>query len=76
VLEHAGGDPEALAPLVAGQPEIAAQVAYARDREWAVTAQDVLRRRTTLAMRGFDSPELRGRIAAALGAPDPAVERA
>jgi glycerol-3-phosphate dehydrogenase len=76
VLEHAENEPDALAPLVAGEPELAAQVAYARDREWAVTVDDVLRRRTTLALRGFDTPELRARIAAVLGAPDPAVERA
>jgi len=52
--------------LVPGQPELAAQVAYARDHEWAMTVDDVLRRRTTLALRGFDSDELRTRIAALL----------
>jgi glycerol-3-phosphate dehydrogenase len=76
VLDHADGQQDAFAPLVAGQPEIAAQVTYARDREWAVTVEDVLRRRTTLALRGFDTPELRTRIAAVLGAPDRAVEHA
>jgi glycerol-3-phosphate dehydrogenase len=76
VLDHAESEPDALARLVAGEPELVAQVAFARDREWAVTVDDVLRRRTTLALRGVDTPELRARIAAALGAPDPAVERA
>jgi glycerol-3-phosphate dehydrogenase len=51
-----------LEALVPGQPELAAQVVYARDHEWAVTADDVLRRRTTLALRGFDSAELRARV--------------
>jgi glycerol-3-phosphate dehydrogenase len=39
-----------------------AQIRYALEREWAVTADDVLRRRTTLALRGLDTPELRARI--------------
>ena len=41
---------------------VAAQVRYARDHEWAVTSEDVLRRRTTLALRGLDTPELRVRV--------------
>jgi glycerol-3-phosphate dehydrogenase len=36
--------------------DIAAQVLYARRREWAVSADDVLRRRTTVWVRG-ESPE-------------------
>ncbi len=43
-------------------PELEAQVLYARDREWAVDAEDVLRRRTGLAVRGLDTPELRARV--------------
>ncbi|MET9297191.1 glycerol-3-phosphate dehydrogenase/oxidase [Streptomyces sp. NPDC003077] len=44
-------------------PEIWAQVAYARDHEWAETVDDVLRRRTTLTIRGLDTEEVRGRVA-------------
>jgi glycerol-3-phosphate dehydrogenase len=51
-----------LRPLVPGEPEIAAQVVYAREREWAVDADDVLRRRTTLALRGLATPEVRARV--------------
>ncbi|MGW8375685.1 glycerol-3-phosphate dehydrogenase/oxidase [Streptomyces sp. ODS28] len=40
-------------------PEIWAQVVYARDHEWAETAEDVLRRRTTLMVRGLDTDEVR-----------------
>ena len=40
---------EALAP---GAPEVAAEVRWAREREWAITADDVLARRTTLASLG------------------------
>ncbi|MEU5726669.1 glycerol-3-phosphate dehydrogenase/oxidase [Micromonospora sp. NPDC047738] len=47
-------------------PDIWAQVAYARDREWAVTVDDVVRRRTTLTVRGLDSPLIREQIERAL----------
>ncbi|MER6969961.1 glycerol-3-phosphate dehydrogenase/oxidase [Nocardioides sp. NPDC000445] len=43
-------------------PEIWAQVIYARDHEWAETADDVLRRRTTLTVRGLDTPGVRARV--------------
>ncbi|MCZ7413423.1 MULTISPECIES: glycerol-3-phosphate dehydrogenase/oxidase [unclassified Streptomyces] len=48
-------------------PEIWAQVVYARDHEWAATAEDVLRRRTTLTVRGLDTPEVRSRVEELLG---------
>jgi glycerol-3-phosphate dehydrogenase len=51
-----------LEPLGAGAPETDAEVLYAREQEWARTAQDVLRRRTTLAVTGRDSPAVRARI--------------
>lgn len=43
--------------------EHAGPAIYARDHEWAVTPEDVLRRRTTLTLRGLDTPEVRARIA-------------
>lgn len=43
-------------------PEIWAQVVYARDHEWAETADDVLRRRTTLTIRGLATDEIRARV--------------
>ncbi|MBQ0984326.1 glycerol-3-phosphate dehydrogenase/oxidase [Streptomyces sp. F63] len=49
-------------------PEIWAQVVYARDHEWAETAEDVLRRRTTLTVRGLDTPEVRTRVEEILAA--------
>jgi glycerol-3-phosphate dehydrogenase len=54
-----------LEPL-GGGPEVEAQVLYAREREWAVTADDVLRRRTTLALTGRDSDAVRQRVEALL----------
>jgi glycerol-3-phosphate dehydrogenase len=59
VLDHAGGDPAMLRPIHPDAPDVWAQVAYARDREWAATAEDVLRTRTTLALRGIDGPDVR-----------------
>ena len=60
-----------LRPLVDGEPEIGAQVVYAREREWAVDADDVLRRRTTLALRGLATPAVRAHVDALLaGAAD------
>ncbi|RVU25249.1 glycerol-3-phosphate dehydrogenase/oxidase [Streptomyces antnestii] len=43
-------------------PEIMAQVVYARDHEWAETADDVLRRRTTLTIRGLATDEVRAKV--------------
>lgn len=47
-------------------PDVWAQVAYARDAEWACTTDDVLRRRTTLTVRGLDTAQVRERVAAML----------
>ncbi|MEO3797153.1 glycerol-3-phosphate dehydrogenase/oxidase [Nonomuraea sp. B10E15] len=48
-------------------PDIWAQAVYARDREWAATVDDVVRRRTTLTVRGLDTPDVRARIDKLLG---------
>ena len=50
------------APLSAAAPDIGAQVLHARDREWAVSVDDVVRR-TGLAPRGADDVAVRERIA-------------
>jgi glycerol-3-phosphate dehydrogenase len=57
VLERAGDDPALLERLHPQAPDIRAQALYAREREWACTAEDVLLRRTTLALRGLEIPE-------------------
>ncbi|MBQ1083727.1 MULTISPECIES: glycerol-3-phosphate dehydrogenase/oxidase [unclassified Nocardiopsis] len=49
-------------------PDVWAQVVFARDREWAVTVDDALRRRTTVTVRGLDTPEVRERTRAVLEA--------
>jgi glycerol-3-phosphate dehydrogenase len=47
VLAPATEDPSLLEPLVPGRLDVRAQEVYARSHEWAVTSEDVLRRRTT-----------------------------
>jgi glycerol-3-phosphate dehydrogenase len=47
VLEPAREDPSLLERIVPDRPDIRAQELYARTHEWAVTDEDVLRRRTT-----------------------------
>ncbi len=51
-----------LEPLGADVPETEAEVLYALRREWALTADDVLRRRTTIAVTGRESADVRGRV--------------
>jgi glycerol-3-phosphate dehydrogenase len=45
-----------------GGPDIWAQVTYARDAEWACTVDDVLRRRTSLTVRGLATGDVRARV--------------
>ena len=52
LLAPARADPRLLEPLAPGAPEVAAQVRWAREHEWALTADDMLARRTTLASLG------------------------
>ncbi len=56
VLAPAADDPSLLEPLVAGRPDLRAQDAYAREHEWAVTDEDVLRRRTTAWLAESPAP--------------------
>ncbi|MEU5155834.1 glycerol-3-phosphate dehydrogenase/oxidase [Glycomyces sp. NPDC021274] len=66
ITRLAGEHPELAERVHPDAPEIMAQVVYARDVEWAETADDVLRRRTTLMIRGLDTPEVRARVQALL----------
>ena len=52
VLAGAADDPSLLEPLVEGGLDLRAQDVYARSHEWAVTDEDVLRRRTTAWLAG------------------------
>jgi glycerol-3-phosphate dehydrogenase len=53
-------------PIHPAGPDVWGQVLHAADREWARTVEDVVRRRTTLEVRGLATPEVRRRIAATL----------
>ncbi|BBA96179.1 putative glycerol-3-phosphate dehydrogenase [Actinacidiphila reveromycinica] len=59
IARLANEDPALAERVHPDAPEIWAQVVYARDREWAYDVDDVLRRRTTLTIRGLDTPEVR-----------------
>jgi glycerol-3-phosphate dehydrogenase len=59
VLAPAAERPELLERIHDGGPDIWAQAVHGRDREWAATADDVLRGRTTVALRGLDDPVVR-----------------
>jgi glycerol-3-phosphate dehydrogenase len=62
VLAPAVADPDLLRPIHPDGPDLAAQAVYARDVEWAHRAEDVLRRRTTLALRGLSGEDVVTRV--------------
>jgi glycerol-3-phosphate dehydrogenase len=62
VLAPAAEDPSLLEPVAPGAPELAAELLYAVTHEWARTPEDVLRRRTTLALRGLATPQVEARV--------------
>jgi glycerol-3-phosphate dehydrogenase len=66
VLALAAREPGLLEPIHPEGPDVLAQAVYAAREEWACTPDDVLRRRTTVAYRGADTPEVRARIEALL----------
>ena len=79
LLHHYGGEagrllayceesPNAIDRITPGAHDLWAQVYHAVREEWAMTADDVIHRRTTLGLRGFDTPEIRQTISAVLEA--------
>lgn len=68
VLAPTRTDPSLLEPLHPDGPDIAAQALYAASHEWALGPDDVLRRRTTVALRGLATADVEARVAAFLGA--------
>jgi glycerol-3-phosphate dehydrogenase len=53
-------------------PDIWAQVDFARDEEWALTVDDVVARRTTLAVRGLATASVRDAVGRRLATREPA----
>jgi glycerol-3-phosphate dehydrogenase len=66
LLGYSKENSNAFEEIAPGAPDIWAQVYHAIREEWALTAEDVIYRRTTLGLRGLDTPEIRGMISAAL----------
>ena len=62
IARLANDDPALAERIHPDAPEIWAQVVYARDHEWAETADDVLRRRTTLTIRGLATDDVRAKV--------------
>ncbi|HEY0493184.1 MAG TPA: glycerol-3-phosphate dehydrogenase/oxidase [Candidatus Dormibacteraeota bacterium] len=58
VLAYGRSNPEALLPIHRDGPDIWAQADYARDEEYALTPDDILRRRTTVSVRGLATADL------------------
>lgn len=74
LARHYGTYAHELATLMAADPSLAerihpdgpdvwAQVVYAATDEWAFDVDDVLRRRTTVEVRGLATPEIRAEVA-------------
>ncbi|MFJ9563203.1 FAD-dependent oxidoreductase [Streptomyces fuscichromogenes] len=62
IARIANEDPQLAERVHPDAPEIWAQVVWARDHEWAETTDDVLRRRTTLTIRGLATDDVRARV--------------
>ena len=76
LLEYSGRDLNSLEPITPGAPDLWAQVYHAISEEWAVTVEDIMYRRTSLGLRGLDTPTLRQRISGLLEDQSPAPEPA
>jgi glycerol-3-phosphate dehydrogenase len=67
VLRQRRRHPKAMDRIHPRGPDVWAQVHHAVEREWAVTVDDIVRRRTTLAVRGLASDAIRAGIARVIG---------
>jgi glycerol-3-phosphate dehydrogenase len=72
VVETAAEHPSLLERIHPDGPDITAQALFAVRHEWATTAEDVLRRRTTVALRGLADPAAVERVEAVLAPARPA----
>jgi len=66
LLAYRARGPEALQPIHPDGPDVWAQAWHAVEHEWAVDVDDLVVRRTTLAVRGLGTPEVRARLSAVL----------
>lgn len=65
VLRLAAGMPDGLERIHPAGPDVWAQAAYAVQSEWACSAEDIARRRTSLSVRGLTTDEVMRRLSAA-----------
>ena len=68
--------PDLLEPVDPRGPDLAAQVVYAATHEWALDPDDVVLRRTTVAIRGLDSEAVRAHVEQLAGLRPPVDARA
>jgi glycerol-3-phosphate dehydrogenase len=68
--------PDAMERIHPEGPDVWAQAYHAIEREWAATVDDVVRRRTTLAVRGLATHVVRARVACLLEQVSPYLPRA
>ncbi len=66
VVAPAVDDPSLLERIHPDGPDVVAQARFAVTEEWATTADDVLRRRTTVALRGLADADAVRRVERAL----------
>ena len=76
LLDYRDTVPDAMERVHAAGPDVWAQVHHAVTAEGAHTVEDVVRRRTTLAVRGLATDEVRSRIAGVMSALLPSGLRA
>ncbi len=69
LLRYATHLPDALEKVHPGGPDIWAQIYHAVVEEWAMTVEDVVRRRTSLDVRGLATEDVRARISCVLARP-------
>jgi glycerol-3-phosphate dehydrogenase len=69
VMRLAADRPELLERIHPDAPDLAAQVVFAVRQEWATSADDIIRRRTTLAARGLATPAVTARVADLVASP-------
>ena len=68
LLGYRESQPDALERIHPDAPVVWAQVDHGVKAEWARTVDDVVRRRTTLAIRGLANEEVREKISSRLRA--------
>ncbi len=75
VMQQAQGRRDALERIHPEGPDVWAQVYHAIEREWATTVEDVVRRRTTIAVRGLATPGVRAEVGRVIATTTRAYDR-